>query len=105
MAETVITRRRMASESLSNFSSNGDTWTAPGDGFIIARASAIVSGATAPFYVYISRGTSSIQAATAIPSGNTGGLTYTTSCPVKAGEKYYLYIGGFDGVDAIYYSL
>lgn len=101
MAETIIERVKLTKYSLvDEFKNNGDTWTAPGDGFVNFKTDEALTGLC---YVYLMKG--STPRATIVCKDGTGGLTYSALCPVQKGETYSLLISGFSRALCEFFAL
>lgn len=81
---------------ISNFDSNGATWTAPSDGFLIVRFSAT---ATSP-YIYVSVGGRVLG--TIAMSGASAGYSYTTMVAVTEGETYTMSTNQSSGISPFF---
>lgn len=75
-------------ENVANFSSNGDTWTAPSDGFILVLAS---DNLTTSEYAYIrdvAMGNMNICCIACL--NGTQGLTFSNMAPIQKGKQYVI---------------
>ena len=86
-------------QTVSNFDSNGATWTAPTDGFLIVRFGASVTDV----YIYI--GVAGRVLASISNKGATGGYTYTTMVAVSAGETYTMTTNQTSGIAPFFKSI
>lgn len=98
---TIIDQAKLTKYSLLNeFRNNGDTWTAPSDGFINFKTDEAIAGLC---YVYLLKGSSPL--ATIVCKDGTGGLTYSAFCPIEKGGTYSLLISGFSRALCEFFAL
>lgn len=83
----------------SDFSRDGDTWTAPYDGFVWIYTNESISGTG---YIYFIEGATPL--ANICVTNGSGGLTYTSFAPVQKNHNYKLVIGGFTWASVAYYT-
>lgn len=87
---------------LSNFNTNGQTWVAPSDGILIFGTTASLPSGITNGYVYILEGSNYIGAVSC-PSG-TGGLAQISCCPIRKGQTYTIYVGGWTTAGTWFFS-
>ena len=87
-------------EVINNFNANGNTWTAPSDGFLFIKFSL---GGASDVYVYASQG--ALPVATIACKGATGGYSLTTHVPVYEGQSFTMYTNQTSGINSYFMAI